>query len=174
MVKKTSKKASKKTPKKAPKIEDREEVIMMKIEALYDIELELVKALPKMARASSSPDLKMSFESHFLETKEQVKRLESIFQMFDVEPRKLKSAGIRGILDDSTWVMKQRATEPLKDMMIASSARYAEHYEMAGYLSAIEEAKMLGLNEVVTLLEQTLAEEEAADKILESAMQKEF
>ncbi|HLP86354.1 MAG TPA: DUF892 family protein [Candidatus Paceibacterota bacterium] len=156
------------------KINNIEKVLTLKIEVLYDIEKELEEALPKMAKACKDTELSMGILSHLEETKEQITRLESIFEMLQAEPKKTKSEGIRGIINDAESVMDMDAPDTLKDGMIASAARYAENYEIAGYTSAIEEAEALGLDNVIELLSQTLEEEEEADATLLLAMEKAF
>jgi len=154
------------------KISSIEQAFLIKIQALYDIEKQLEKALPKLVKASTDSELKKGLRDHLEETKNHSKRLEEIFSMLNSEPKKLISEGIRGIIEDVNWVAKVEGLSSVKDSMIASSARYAEHYEMAGYMSAILQAELLGMGEAVKLLSQTLEEEENADKSLESAMKK--
>jgi ferritin-like metal-binding protein YciE len=154
------------------KIKDSADAFLIKIQALYYIEKELEKALPKLAKAAHDPDLAKGFKMHLKETKEHGKRLEKIFRLLDSSPKKLSCDGIDGIIKDGAWVMKAAAPAPIKDSMIAAAARYAEHYEIAGYLAAIVEAENLGLREAVTLLKQTLGEEESCDKALAYGMKK--
>lgn len=154
-----------------PKVSDTKKVFLTKIQALYDMEKELEKSLPKMEKAAHDPALKESFHKHLEETKEHSARLEDIFESLGEKPKKLKSEGIRGIIEDGKWVMQEvDAPDEIKDEMIASSARNVEHYEMAGYMSAIEEADFLELDEASELLKQTLEEEKATDEVLSSAM----
>jgi ferritin-like metal-binding protein YciE len=155
------------------KITDATKAFTLKIQSLYDVEKQLEKALPKMAKASTDPELAEGFLAHLEETKGHSERLELIFEMLDASPKKTKSEGIRGIIEDGSWIIEEAtAPDEIRDSMIAGAARYAEHYEMAGYMNAIEEAKLLGLTEVVELLSATLKEEENADKILAGAMKK--
>ncbi len=151
------------------KINDTESAFVIKIQALYDIERQLEKALPKLAKASTDPVLKKGFLSHLEETKEHSMRLEKIFSLLEEKPKKVTCEGIKGIIKDGDWVAKLDAPSALKDSMLASAARYAEHYEMAGYMGAIEEAQNLGLDDAVELLEMTLEEEVAADEKLAEA-----
>ncbi len=153
------------------KITTTTEAFIVKLQALYDVEKELEKALPKMEKAASDPKLKEGFRLHLEETQDQVKRLEEIFEELDVKPKKLTSAGIRGIIEDSAWVMKVDAPEILKDAMIAGAARTAEHYEISLYVVAIEEARALGLSNPADLLSESLEEEESADESLAMALQ---
>ena len=152
------------------KIQDPAQSFLIKVQSLYDIEKQLEKALPKMAKAAKDEGFKEAFFKHLEETKGHSKKLESIFKMLGAAPRKIKCEGIRGIIADAEWVMDQDGTDPIKDSMLASAARYAEHYEMSGYMSAIAEAKSLGMIDAAALLTETLAEEEQADKILAAGM----
>lgn len=141
-----------------------------KIQALYDIEKEIEKALPNMERAATDPELKEGFTNHLEETKQQIRRLEDIFQLMKQSPKKLKVEGVRGIIQDGEWVSQVETSPAMKDALLAGAARYVEHYEMAGYLSAIEEAQILGLSEISDLLNATLLEEKATDEKLALAM----
>ncbi len=159
------------------KVKDMGKAFELKLQALYDIEKQIEKALPKMAKVASSEALKEGFRMHLEETKEQSKRLEKAFELLGVSPKKLRSEGIRGIIVDGEWVMEVEGPDEIRDSMLASAARYVEHYEMAGYLSACAHAKALGLSKIEALLTESLGEEEATDKKLEKAMkdlEKEF
>ena len=152
------------------KITDGMKAFELKLQALYDIEHELEKALPKFEKAATDPVLKEGFALHLKETEEHAKRLEKIFRMLGLDVKKTKSEGIRGIAADAAWVIKADAAPAIKDAMLASAARYAEHYEMAGYMSAIEQAKFLGQDEIADALADTLKEEHVADASLAMAM----
>jgi ferritin-like metal-binding protein YciE len=159
-IKKAVKKAI--TPKKYGNLH---ELLILKLQSLYDIEVELTKALPKLAKAATSDELTEAFESHLMETKGHVTRLEEAMRLLDVEPRKEKVAGIRGIAEDGDWVAGH--TSPMaRDAALIAAAQYAEHYEIAGYGSAREWAAMMDHQEVADLLETTLNEEEAANEKL--------
>lgn len=140
----------------------------MKLQALYDIENELVSALPKMAKKSMNEDLSGAFAEHLEETKEHAHRLEQAFSILDKKPKKLKCEGIRGIIDDAEWVLKNIDDPAARDANAIAAAQYAEHYEMAGYQSAVDWAKLLGFNDVAELLKQNFDEEEAASEKLSS------
>ena len=148
-----------------------QQAFVLKIQALYDIEEQIVKALPKMIKAASDPGLKKGFSDHLKETLGHVDRLKQIFKELGEKPKALPCDGIRGIIKDAAWVMKVPAPSFIKDAMIAGSARYVEHYEMAGYISAILEANLLGLVEVAESLGDTLMEEEDADIKLGEAIE---
>ena len=147
------------------------EMLIIKLQALYDIETELVKTLPKLSKLVTNEDLKNILDEHASETKQQAVRLERALNMLDDKPTKMKIAGIRGILDDGQWLAKNTIGEAGIDAGIAASNQYIEHYEMAGYGTAIAWAQELGEEDVAALLEETLEEEKLADqKINELAL----
>jgi ferritin-like metal-binding protein YciE len=141
------------------------ELLVLKLQSLYDIEAELVKALPKLAKAAASYELKEAFESHLQETKGHVARLEEAMHLLDVKPKKEKVQGIRGIAEDGDWVAGH-TTAQARDAALIAAAQYAEHYEMAGYTAAREWAAMMDHQEVADLLDSTLLEEQAASEKL--------
>jgi ferritin-like metal-binding protein YciE len=148
------------------KLESLHDLFALKVMALYDIESEIVKALPKMARAATDPDLKEGFEEHLEETKSQVERLTVVFDELGIKPKKTKVQAIRGLVEDAEWLIKEEPSEAALDAGLIASARYVEHYEMAGYLSAVVWAKLLGYTEAAKLLQATLEEEKMAEEKL--------
>jgi ferritin-like metal-binding protein YciE len=144
-----------------------ENLLVMKLNSLYDIENNLVEALPGMAEASTDPDLKQAFLDHLEETRNHLTRLEEALEMLGEKPEKIKVAGIRGIVDDAKWIIKNIEGEAALDSNLIRAAQYAEHYEMAGYRGAIAWAEMLGKDDVASLLQETLDEEMEADSKLE-------
>lgn len=151
------------------KIKNLTDLFSLKLKALYDMETKLVKALPKMAKAATDPELKQSFEDHLKETQGHVDRIEKAFSLIGLDRGKTDVAGISGIIEDAEWMIGQKLPPAAMDAALISSARYAEHYEMAGYLSAIAMADVLGYDDIVDLLGETLAEEKDADRILSEA-----
>ncbi len=145
------------------------ELLVLKLESLYDIETELTKALPKLAKAAESDELREAFILHADETKNHVARLEEAMRLLSVVPRKEKVAGIRGIAEDGTWVASH--TTPLaRDAGLIAAAQYAEAYEIAGYQAAREWATMMEHQDVAELLDATLREEQmASEKLAELA-----
>jgi ferritin-like metal-binding protein YciE len=139
---------------------------LTKIQALYDVETQLVKAVPKVAKASTNPELKKVLADHLEETKGHVSRLEQIFGMLDEKPKKLKVEAIRGLIADTQWCIDQEPASDVLDAMIVASTSYVEHYEMAGYIAAQRWAVKLGLGDAAELLHATLDEEKGgADKL---------
>jgi ferritin-like metal-binding protein YciE len=144
------------------------DLFIQKLNALYDIESNIVKALPKMAKAATDKELKKGFTDHLTETKMHIQRLEEAHRMLGVKPKKLKAEGIRGLIKDGEWVIKNIKPKEALDANLARAASYVEHYEMAGYMAAIAWADALGETEVVQLLIDTLEEERSADERLAS------
>ncbi len=149
------------------KISNLKELLIQKINALYDIEIELTKALPKLAKAASDPKLKEALREHLVETRGHVARLVEVHEILGAKPKKLKAEGIRGIAKDGAWVIKNIKPALALDANLIRAAQYAEHYEIAGYMGAIAWANMLGETEVVTILNKTLGEEREGDRKLE-------
>ena len=143
-----------------------------KVKTLYDIEKQLENALPKMAEAAISPELAEGFLAHLEETVGHSERLEQIFELIDVAPEKHPGEAIRGLIMEASTIINTEAPSAVKDAMLAGAGRTVEHYEMACYMNAIEEAKALGYVDVVVLLKDTLQEELAADKLLVTALKK--
>jgi len=132
----------------------------------YDAEKQLIKALPKMAKAASSPALRAAFESHLKETQGQVVRLEKAFASLDEKVRGKHCDGIEGIIEEGKSVMEEDFDDATMDACLIAGGQRAEHYEMAAYGSLIAWARAMGHTEAAGLLEQNLAEERAADKKL--------
>lgn len=148
------------------KINNLNDALVLKLKALYDIESQLVKALPKMAKHATDTDLKKGFESHLKETKGHVVRLEKVFKLLGLKLGKTKVEAIRGLVADAEWIIKEKPAKPVLDAMLIASAAFVEHYEMAGYITASNWAETLGFPEVAMVLRETLKEEEAAaDKL---------
>jgi len=130
---------------------------------VYHAETQLVKALPKLAEAATSPDLKSALENHLTETEEHVSRLEEAFSLLDETVQAKPCAGMKGIVEEGSHLIKEWDAGPALDAGIIAGGQRAEHYEMAAYGSLIAWANALGLDDVAGLLEQTLEEEKAAD-----------
>lgn len=132
----------------------------------YDAEKQLTKALPKLARAATSADLRTAFEEHLEETRGQIERLERVFESLDEKVRGKHCEGIAGIIEEGRTVMGEDFDEATLDACLIAGAQRAEHYEMAAYGTLIAWAKAMGHAEVADLLQQTLDEEKAADEKL--------
>jgi len=130
---------------------------------LYNAENQLVKALPKMAKAASSEELRRGFEEHLEQTRGHVQRLEQIFESLDESPKGKKCAGMEGLVKEGSEVMEEDFEGAVMDAALIGAAQRVEHYEIAAYGTASEFAKILGESEHVTLLEETLQEEKETD-----------
>jgi ferritin-like metal-binding protein YciE len=132
----------------------------------YDAEKQLTKALPKLAKAATSPDLRAAFESHLEETRGHVDRLEQVFESLDEKVRGKHCDGIAGIIEEGKSIMEEDFDETTMDACLIAAGQRAEHYEMAAYGTLIAWANGMGHSEAARLLKETLDEEKAADKKL--------
>jgi ferritin-like metal-binding protein YciE len=133
---------------------------------LYNAETQLVKALPKMAKASSNAELRQGFEEHLRQTSEHVSRLEQIFEMLDEKPTGKKCLGMEGLVKEGAETMKEDYEDTVMDTAIIGAAQRVEHYEIAGYGTVRALAELMGEDEHIRLLEQTLEEEKQTDEKL--------
>ena len=133
---------------------------------LYSAERQLVQALPKMAKAASSDELRSALENHLAETEEQVTRIERILESFDESPRGQKCEGMEGLIEEGKSLLEEDADEDVLDAGIIVAAQKVEHYEIASYGAVCEYARMMGHTEALQLLEQTMQEEKNADQLL--------
>ncbi|MFY8031079.1 MAG: ferritin-like domain-containing protein [Devosia sp.] len=133
---------------------------------IYYAEKQIVKALPKMAKAAQSPDLKAGFEAHMAETEGQIDRLEQIFELLDKPARGKTCDAILGILEEGKSIMDEFKGTSALDAGLISAAQAVEHYEMARYGTLKSWATQLGMTEAANLLDATLQEETATDQKL--------
>jgi ferritin-like metal-binding protein YciE len=133
---------------------------------IYSAERQLVKALPRMSKAASSPDLKRALEEHLAVTEEHVERLEQIFDQLGDSPRGTKCKGMEGLVEEGAEIIEQEGDADVLDAGIIGAAQRVEHYEIAAYGTARAHAQAMGQEEIARLLEQTLTEEEEADRTL--------
>lgn len=129
----------------------------------YDAERQLTKALPKLAKAATSPALRTAFESHLEETRGHVDRLERAFEALDEKVSGKHCDGIAGIIDEGSSIMEEEFDDATMDACLIAAGQRAEHYEMAAYGTLIAWARAMDHTEVADLLQQTLDEEKAAD-----------
>ena len=132
----------------------------------YDAEKQLTKALPKMAKAARSPELRTAFEEHLEETRGQIERLEQVFSNLDEKVRGKHCEGIAGIIEEGKSVMEEDFDDATMDACLIAGGQRAEHYEIAAYGTLIAWAKVMGHMDAVDLLQQNLDEEKAADEKL--------
>ena len=132
----------------------------------YDAEKQLTKALPKMAKAASSPELRTAFEEHLEETRGHVERVERVFESLDERVRGKHCEGIAGIIEEGKSIMEEDFDEATMDAALIAAGQRAEHYEMAAYGTLVAWAQGMGHDEAAGLLQEILDEEKAADKKL--------
>jgi len=133
---------------------------------LLNAEGQIIKALPKMAKKASSPELQQAFQSHLEETKGHVERLNQIFEKMGEKPRSKKCKGMEGIIEEGKDVMEEAENEEVLDAALIAAAQRVEHYEMAAYGTVRTYARLLGDEQAARLLQQTLDEEGETDKKL--------
>jgi ferritin-like metal-binding protein YciE len=143
-----------------------QDLYMEELKDLYSAESQLLIALPKMAKAASSPELRRAFEHHLEQTKGQVKRLETIFKKLGSSPKGKKCKAMEGLIEEGSELMEEQAEPTVMDAALIAAAQRIEHYEMAGYGCVRTYARLLGHKEAADLLQATLQEEAAADKNL--------
>jgi len=132
----------------------------------YDAERQLTKALPKLAKASTSPELRTAFETHLEETLGQIERLEAVFEALNERVRGKHCDGIAGIIEEGKSIMEEDFDESTMDACLIAAGQRAEHYEMAAYGTLVAWAKAMGHTEAADLLQENLDEEKAADEKL--------
>src|SRR3984893_1337264 len=136
------------------------------LEDLYDAEKQIVKALPKVAEAVASEELRNALEEHLEQTKEHVNRLEQVFTSIGREAKAKKCEGMKGLLEEGENVISELDKSPVRDAALIAAAQKVEHYEISGYGTLRTFAQLLGHDEAVELLEETLEEEKEADEKL--------
>lgn len=151
-----------------PKTKSLHDMFIDELRDAFDAEKQLIKALPKLARAAVSDELCAAFEEHLAETEGHVDRLEQVFATLDEKPRGKHCDGIAGIIEEGKSVLDEDIDEVAIDACLIAAGQRAEHYEMAAYGSLVAWAKAMGHEEAAELLEQTLEEEKAADDKLSS------
>jgi len=133
---------------------------------IYSAENQLVKALPKMAKAATSDDLRAGFEEHLEQTKGHVQRLEQIFEALGEKPTGKKCHGMEGLITEGSEVIEEDLEDEVRDAALISAAQRVEHYEIAAYGTVCTYAELLGEDYAVQLLQETLNEEKATDENL--------
>ena len=153
------------------KIESLEELFVEELKDLYHAEKQLVKALPKMAKAATSEELRTAFTDHLEQTKNHVLRLEQVFETVDEKAKAKVCKGMQGLIEEGQETIAEDALDQMADLGLIAAAQKVEHYEISGYGTMRTFAQILGNQEAVRLLSETLKEEEAADKLLSGISQ---
>lgn len=150
----------------ANKMNSLKDLFVHELRDLYSAETQLTSALPKMKEKASDNQLKNAFESHLEETKQQKERLERIAKMMEIDIKGEDCPAMKGLIKEGEEIMKIDADGEVRDAGLIAAAQRVEHYEMAGYGTARHYAKRLGMDDAVSLLEETLNEEKSADEKL--------
>src|SRR5687768_3504732 len=147
-------------------IESLQELMIEEMRDLYNAETQLTKAMPRMAKKASNPQLKKAFETHLRETEGQVKRLQQIFEKLGKKPTGKKCHGMEGLLEEAKDMMGEDMDEDAMDAALIAAAQKVEHYEIASYGTVRTWAQLIGDDQTAKLLQQTLDEEGKTDKLL--------
>jgi ferritin-like metal-binding protein YciE len=143
-----------------------EDLLTDELKDLYSAENQIIKALPKMAKTAQSEELRMAFEEHLEQTKQQARRLEQACEELGVSPKGKKCVGMEGLIEEGKEIMQEELDMDTIDAGLIGAAQKVEHYEMAAYGTAAAHARQLGFNSVVNLLGKTLEEEKMTDEKL--------
>ncbi len=148
------------------KLESLDDLFGHLLQDLYSAEKQITRALPKLVKAVEDPELAEALESHLEETKEQVTRLETIFEELDRSPGRKKCKGMEGLLEEGSELIEEEPEQIVLDAGLISAAQRVEHYEISAYGTAVEWARLLGYANAEKLLQETLDEESAANEKL--------
>jgi ferritin-like metal-binding protein YciE len=149
-------------------VESLEELLQEELKDIYDAEKQLTKALPKLAKKATSPDLKSAFEEHLQQTEEHIERLEQVFEQLELPARGKKCEGMKHLISEGEEMIRDAEDDDTRDAVMIASAQKVEHYEIATYGTLRTWANLLGKSEVASLLEETLEEEKETDQRLTS------
>ncbi len=142
------------------------ELLVEELRDLYNAETQLTKALPKMAKAATDESLKSGFEEHLDQTHEHIARLERAMELLDAPAKGKTCKAMKGLIAEGEEKIKEDASPSVRDAALIGAAQKVEHYEIAGYGTVRTYAELLGEEEVVSLLQQTLDEEAETDRKL--------
>jgi len=148
------------------------ELYLKELRDSYDAEKQITKALPKMAKAASSSQLRQGFEEHLEQTKNHIARLEEIFEALDESPKGETCDGMEGLIEEGSNIMEEGLDPEALDAALIAAAQRVEHYEMAAYGTLRTYANILGDKEAASLLQETLDEEKATDQKLTGLAEK--
>jgi len=143
-----------------------EELLADELKDLYSAENQLVKALPKLAKATDSEDLRKAFEHHLEQTRNQVRRIEQVCNELSVKPGGRKCVAMEGLIEEGKEILSADAEPDILDAALIGAAQKVEHYEISAYGTARAHARQLGFMRAADLLGETLHEEEQADEKL--------
>ena len=148
------------------KLSSLDDLLVHELQDLYNAESQILKALPKMIKAASHPELQSAFEEHLEQTEGQVERLDQVFKLLGVPAKGKKCEGMAGLIEEGKKIMEEDAEPSVMDAALIAAAQKVEHYEIASYGCVCTYAEMLGYDQVHDLLGQNLEEEETTDEKL--------
>jgi ferritin-like metal-binding protein YciE len=143
-------------------------LLIEQLQDIYYAEKQLVKALPKMAKAAKTPELVTAFTDHLEQTKEHVARLDRVFETLGSTPKATKCPAMDGLIEEASEMIEQDGEDSVLDAGLIASAQRVEHYEIAAYGNVKTFAEALGMEDAVAILDETLNEEKEADELLSS------
>lgn len=148
------------------KLNTLQDLLIEELQDIYDAENQILKALPKMAKAASAPQLQQAFEEHLQQTRTHVERLDQVFEQFGAKSKRKTCKAMQGLITEGDEMIKEKADPAVRDAGLISAAQRVEHYEMAAYGTVRTYARQLGQQQAARLLQQTLDEEGTTDKKL--------
>jgi len=148
------------------KVETLEELFLEEISDIYNAEKQLTKALPKMAKHATNPDLKKGFETHLAETEGQIEKLDKVFEIIGEKPKRITCEAMKGLIEEGSEAFDDFEEGPIMDVALIIAAQKVEHYEISGYGSLCAIAEKLGYNDAVKLLRSIEEQERATDEKL--------
>jgi len=154
------------------KLKTLHDLLVAEVKDLYSAETQLLKALPKMAKAASEPALKEGFKKHLQQTEGHVQRLEKAAELLDATPRGKTCKAMKGLIEEGAETIEEEGLPSLKDLALITAAQKVEHYEISGYGSVRALSQALDLPEVTALFEKTIQEEGDTDKTLTKLAEK--
>jgi ferritin-like metal-binding protein YciE len=150
----------------ATKLKSLDDLLVHELQDIYDAEKQITKALPKMIKAASHPELQAAFEEHLEQTEGQIERLEQVFKLLGMPAKGKRCDGMAGLIEEGNKLMSENADPAVMDAALISAAQKVEHYEIASYGCVCTYAEMLGYEQAHDLLGQNLEEEETTDEKL--------
>ncbi len=148
------------------KVDNLHDLFVMEISDIYNAEKQLTKALPKMAKHATDANLKKGFEKHLSETEDQIEKLERVFEICEIKPKRVTCEAMKGLIEEGSEAFDEFEEGPVLDCALIIAAQKVEHYEISGYGSLCALAEKLGYSEAVKILRQIEEQEAATDKKL--------
>lgn len=142
------------------------ELLVEELKDLYSAENQLLKALPRLAKAATSEELKNAFQTHLKQTQGHAERLEKVMKQLDESPKGKTCKAMKGLIEEGKEVMEEDAEDAIMDLALITAAQKVEHYEIAGYGCARTLAELSGEDKIAAVLQKTLDEEGETDKLL--------